>query len=470
MSTEAFAPARLRGARRAVTLVAALGAGTCAALTAAGLAAHGTLVLLQAVICVGVVVTAIAVTRFSAFVLVILLVRASVDVIRFTSNDAAARLVTPSTLIAMLFIVAAALWLVAQYRRHGLPGSGLRTALVFLLCTAVISIPNSINRVSSAGDVLRLLAIVLMYVVLEQLMMDPRMMRRVLIAVFCSAIFPLVYTAGGAAFGHTPVEVKGTVTRVVGTFVQSNAFGSYLMLLVIMGVAVWPHVRGRMRVGLTILLAACAVALVLTYTLAAILGAFVGLVVVGIKQDKRLLVALVVATLLTLVAAPTLASRLATVTNTSTYAGTTHEGNSLAWRLDYWAQIAPLADQNPVTGIGYGTTGALTQQGKEPHNDYLRAYIETGVLGLIAYLTFILLLIRMGIRAARAAPRGTLDRSVAVGYLGCAVALALASIGANQINGVAQLWYFVAFAAAASAVIRRANQPERLTAAPVPSA
>lgn len=466
MSTDAVAPGRFPGARRAGVLVAALCCGAGAALTAVGLAAHAELlVLLPAVICAGVIVTAIALTRFGAFVLVMLLVRASVDATKLTSNDTTARLLTPSTLVAVLFIVAAALWLVVRYRRHGLPGSGLRTALVVLLCTAVISIPNSMDPVRSAGDVLRLLAIVLMYVVLEQLMADPRMMRRALVAVFCSAIFPVIYTAGGAAFGHAPVEVKGTATRVVGTFVQSNTFGAYLMLLVIVGVAVWPHVHGRMRVGLTVLLAACGVCLVLTYTLAAILGAFVGLAVVGIKQSKRLLLALAAALLLVLAAAPTLASRLAEVTDTSTYAGTTHAGNSLAWRLEYWSEIAPLANENPVTGIGYGMTSYLTQQGKQPHNDYLRAYVETGVLGLVAYLVFIVLLVRTGLRAARAAPPGTLDRSVAVGYLGCATAMALASIGSNQINGVAQLWYFVAFAAAASSVLRRANRPERLPAA-----
>lgn len=115
-----------------------------------------------------------------------------------------------------------------------------------------------------------------------------------------------------------------------------------------------------------------------------------------------------------------------------------------------------LADKNPATGIGYGMTSYLTTQAKMPHNDYLRAYVETGLVGLAVYLAVIVLLLRLGLRAVRLAPAGTLDRGVAVGYLGCAVALAMTSFTANEINGVAQLWYFVAFAAAASAVVRRA--------------
>src|SRR5262249_374964 len=146
---------------------------------------------------------------------------------------------------------------------------------------------NAVDPKTSLVQVLRLLTIVLMYVVLEQLMADPRMMRRALVADFCSAIFPILSTAPAYLAGHPPTELKGSTTRVIRTFVNSNEFGAYLMLLIIFGVAMFPHVHGRVRAGLGGLLAACAVCLVLTYTIAALLGTFVGLVVVGFKQSKR---------------------------------------------------------------------------------------------------------------------------------------------------------------------------------------
>jgi O-antigen ligase len=178
------------------------------------------------------------------------------------------------------------------------------------------------------------------------------------------------------------------------------------------------------------------------------------------KQSKRVLLALAAALVLTLGLAPALSARLGAIINASTYTqGPTHAGNSLAWRLDYWAQIVHLADRNPATGIGYGMTSAVTQQGAAAHNDYLRAYVETGLVGLAVYLVVIVVLIRLGLRAVRAARPGTFDYSIAVGYLGCALALALASVSSNVITGVAKLWYFVAFAAAASSVLRRSRTP-----------
>ncbi len=452
-------PLNGRGVPGVLVALAALCCGAAAALTAVGVASHSTLlVLLPVALCAGIIVALIALTRFAVFVLLMLLVRASVDAGNLSSSDAAAQLLTPSTIIGVLFIVAAALWLVAAYRQQGrLPGSGLRTALVVLVWASLVSVPNAVDPKESLSDVLRLLAIVLMYTVLEQLMADPKMMRRALVAVFCSAIFPILYTAAGFLMGNPPVEVKEGVTRVVGTFVQSNAFGAYLMLLIIVGAALFPHVHGRVRTGLLVLLIVCGVCLVLTYTIAALLGTLLGLVVVAMRQSKRLLLAIAATLVLAVSLAPTLTERLGAVTNASTYAGSIHGGNSLAWRISYWSQIVHLADRNPATGIGYGMTAYLTAQGKQPHNDYLRAYVETGLIGLAVYLVVIVLLVGLGLRAVRVAPPGSLDRGVAVGYLGCAVAMATTSLGSNEINGVAQLWYFVAFAAAASAVVRRAS-------------
>lgn len=451
---------------RVVTAAAALCCAVASALVAVGLASHSTLVAMLPVgLCVGIIVVIIALRRFAAFVLVMLVARASLDATKLAPDSTTAQLLTPSTIVGVLFIIAATLWLVATYHERGrLPGSGVRTALVALVCASAVSVPNAVDPLTSAGQVLRLLTIVLMYVVLEQLMVDPKMMRRVLVAVFCSAIFPILYTAFGFLAGHPPTELKGSTTRVVGTFVQSNEFGAYLMLLIIVGVAVFPHVQGRLRRGLAGLLVACAICLVLTYTIVALVGVFVGLVVVGMKQSKRVLLALAAALVLTLGLAPALSARLAAIINASTYTqGSTHSGNSLAWRLEYWAQIVHLADRNPATGIGYGMTALLTQQGAAAHNDYLRAYVETGLVGLAVYLVVIVVLIRLGLRAVRAAPPGTLDHSVAVGYLGCAVALALASVSSNTITGVAKLWYFVAFAAAASSVIRRSSHSRNET-------
>ena len=95
-----------------------------------------------------------------------------------------------------------------------------------------------------------------------------------------------------------------------------------------------------------------------------------------------------------------------------------------------------------------------TSQQMEPHNDFLRAYVETGVVGTVAYF---LLLWSMG-AVARQSIRftrkrfGSYEHSIAVGFAGCVIAFVLISIVSNVISEVIVLWYYVAFAAAAYAV------------------
>ena len=56
--------------------------------------------------------------------------------------------------------------------------------------------------------------------------------------------------------------------------------------------------------------------------------------------------------------------------------------NSLTWRAEYWAEALDLAHESPITGIGLKQVAAQSEEGKQPHNDFLRAYVEMGVVGL----------------------------------------------------------------------------------------
>lgn len=420
---------------------------------------------------VGLALAVLALTRFQVYVMVMLVLRSSLDLAKLSgraagnaSTSTAARALDPSSLLAVLFLLAAALWLAAQYRRHrSLPGSPLRRALVVFLAAAVLSIIGSARPEVSALEAMRIAAVVVMFVVLEQMMIDPRKMRQILTAAFLSTVIPLAYTAFGFLVGSPPAEQKGSFTRIVGTFNQSNEFGRYLMLMLIMGAAVYPHLDRTRRRALGLAMVAMSVFLVLTYTRSALLATALGLFVVGRVQSKRLIRGLLVVGVAAVVLVPSLAARFTDLTRfearQEALRGPTHGGNTLAWRLGYWTQVLPLANRNPLTGIGLRMTQHQTDKAKQPHNDFIRAYVETGVVGLLAYLSVIVALVALGRRAVRVAPKHSLDRGVAAGFLGCAVAFVAVSLVANVMSNVVNLWYLAAFAAAASAVVRRHGPP-----------
>jgi putative inorganic carbon (hco3(-)) transporter len=408
----------------------------------------------------------LALTRFSVFVMALLVLRASVDLGKLGGGQAdqagtavADRGVDPTSLLAVLFLLASALWLAAQhYRRGRLPGSTLRRALLVFVAAAAISVPASVSVRASLLQLLRIVAAVTMFIVLEQLIVNRTVLRQVVLAAFLSLVFPVAYTSLGFLTGGPASEVKGAFTRITGPFTSSNNFGRYLMVMIIFGVALYPHLERRWRLALAALLAPSAVFLLLTYTRTAIVGTVIGLVVVGLIQSKRLLVTLVALSIMTLVLVPQFSTRFTSLADVGP--GGQPSGNSLAWRVGYWTEVLPLANSNPVTGIGLNSTQLITDEAKQPHNDFIRAYVETGLLGLGAYLAMLIAMVGLGGRGVQASAPGSFERGVAAGFLGCAVAFIAVSTAANVLSSVVLLWYLFAFAAAAAFVARQPSPPD----------
>lgn len=401
----------------------------------------------------GLLLVLLASSRFHAYLLLTLAVRSSLDLAKLSGSDGAPRALDPASIVAVLFLMAGLLWLAGQYRAGGrLPGSPLRTSLLIFLVACFLSVLGSGNVGSSLLEGVRIASVVMMFVVVEQVCADERRTKHVLVAVFVSAVLPLALTAVGLLTGNGRTEQKGEFTRVVGTFNQSNEFGRYLMLLIIMGVALYPVLDRRARRPLAVLLAGATACLIPTYTRSALLATGLGLLVVGFVHHKKVVLGLLAAAGVALLLVPGLSARFADLGDTH---GEAAAESTLSWRLDYWQEVLPLARQNPVTGVGLVQTQRLTASQQPPHNDFLRAYVETGVLGLLAYLLLLWMLVATGRHALDAAPRGTFDRGVAAGFLGCAVAFVAVSAVANVFSNVVTLWYFCTFAAAASAVLRR---------------
>jgi len=463
-------------------LVTVLAVGLAAgAAAASGMSVgHGSklAVVLPLAAVAGVGLGLLALTRFQVYVMLMLVLRASLDLAKLSgpaagntaTNTAGSRALDPASILAVLFLLAAALWLAAQHRQQGrLPGSPLRRALVVYVAAAVLSTLGSARPQASGLEVLRILSVVAMFAVLEQMMVDEIATRQLLAAAFLSTVFPLAFTTFGYLMGSPPTEAKGSFLRVTGPFNQSNTFGRYLMLMVIFGFALYPHLSRRLRLPMAVLLAGCGGFLLLTYTRTAILGTVIGLVIVGLVQSKRLLLGLVVAAFCALLLVPQLSGRFTSVTDLSSTGSQPSDNNSLVWRLNYWTEVLPLANANPVTGIGLDMTQYNTDAAKQPHNDFIRAYVEMGLIGLGAYLAVLIALVGLGRRAVRASPSGTFDRGIAAGFLGCAVAFVAVSASANITSNVVSLWYLFAFAAAASGVVRRRHaQTGALASTPPP--
>ena len=449
-----------------LNLLLGLVGGIAAAVTAWSLGSgHDLVAVLPVAALLGLVVAALAMTRFGGYVLLMLAVRPMADLVKLSGptagragvdGDDVSRTLDPSTILGVLFLIAAGLWLAARAREGRLRTSPLGVALLLVGATGLISALGADRVPNSMLEALRILTVVVMFVVLEQLVRDHAYAKRVLLAVYVALAVVVAYTLLSSLAGDPPAEVKGSFVRISGPFAQSTTFGRYLMFLLVFGVGVFRYLSGRLRAAMAVLLGLSFVFLFLTNTRSAILGVAIGLVVVALVQrSKRMLVALGLIAVLGVALLPAVGDRFAQLADAREVGGAP-TGNTLAWRLGYWSEIVPLANRNPVTGIGPNMTQFQTDEAKKPHNDFLRAYVETGVVGLLAYVAMVVLLLHAGLQALRRAPPGTLARGVAAGNLGCAVAFVAVSAASNVLSSVATMWYLMAFAAVASAPL-----PER---------
>ncbi len=434
-----------------------------------------TKMVLPIIAVVAIVLGLLAATRFGAFVLLLLGARASIDIFKLSgssagntsTNTAAARGLDPSSILAVLFLLAAMVWLAARLLERGeLRLSWLSVTMVTFGTAGFISALSSARPLPTSLEGLRISAVVMMYLVLEQLIEDDRWLKRVLIAAFASLAFPLLYTLFGFVMGGPASEVKGSFTRITGPFSQSTTFGRYLDFMIIMGVAIIPFLPRAWKWVLGIMMTLSGVFLALTLTRGALLGALVGLVVVMIVlRSKWMAVGFLAMGFASLAFVPGLAARMMELTAGATTSTGAPSGNTLLWRLRYWADVLPLWWHSPVTGIGLNMTQYNLEAAKQPHNDFIRAIVETGAVGFAAYLGWITALLRQGWLAIKATPRDTLEGGVAAGFLGCAVAFVGESLGANIMSNVVSVWYLVAFAAAAGYVTRTG----RLSGSPAPA-
>jgi putative inorganic carbon (HCO3(-)) transporter len=442
-----------------VTLALAVVASLCVtATTYAYVFDHPRLLTLAPVgLLVGTGMLALALARFEVFVLAVLATRTTLDAFKL---GAAVALPDPAALLGILFIGVSVIWLITETRRpDAAPFSRLSWAAMVFVAVAFLGVLTSPLPADSFIDWSRLSSMLLMLLVVERLAARPAWRAQALAAVALAAVVPLVVAAYQLAT-NTNLFSAGGFERILGTFTHSNPLAAFLAVVVVMAFAVLTNDRDqRRRVLAAVTLAAGLAGLYLTYTRAGWLAAAVGFAIVAATLGRRALLSLAAAAVLVVALVPGISERFADLAESESARG--ESANSLSWRIDYWASSLELAGESPVTGIGLNQIAAQTEEAKHPHNDFVRAYVELGVAGLLAYGYLVWQYVASALRAVRAArPRARgLDRATLVGFAGVAVAYALMGLVMNLFTQAVVGVYFYAVAGLAIAVLRSPVPP-----------
>ena len=394
----------------------------------------------------------LATYRFEYFVLAILGVRASLDAAKIGSGS-----IDATGAISVLFIAAAAVWLLAQHADENAPPSAtapLMPPLIAFVAAAALGLLISHDPLASAVEWIRLGTIVAIVAVLGRILRDPRMLKLCIVAVLGSAVVPLLVALRQSAHGAGAINAEG-LDRIRGTFQHSNPFASYLSLMIALAVSIFPHVSRRWKIALVPYTLACSGLLVLTYTRGAWVALIVALIVIGILQDRRIFFVLLAGLVALALLVPSIGVRLSDLSQQEKVTGA--PGNSLVWRFGYWKEVLAM-QTNPLVGIGLKEVDLTSPSEVPPHNDIVRVYVETGIAGLAAYVWLSVVLWIESWRTWRRAPNG-LPRGLAVGAMASLAGVMMLSLVANVITQLVILWYFFAIVAMAMAASIRDREP-----------
>ena len=169
---------------------------------------------------------------------------------------------------------------------------------------------------------------------------------------------------------------------------------------------------------------------------------------------RRLVPVLVVALVAFAALSPDVGHRIDQLTSSNPNVAGSESG--VSWRWGQWADVAAMAGTNPVTGIGPGVVELRLVNHQPPHNDYLKALVELGVVGLLAFLAQLVALVGLAVGANRRG-EGPQARTIALAFAGVVTALIVASAAANLLGQVVILWYVYALAAVAAWVGRHGS-------------
>ncbi len=394
--------------------------GFVVALTAAGGAALGVLAL----------------TRFFAFVLVVIGIRSAVD--GFGLDSTSGLILTPSTAIGALFLVSASVWLVVRWRTGRLrPVSPCARWAVGFGVATMLSVPLSIAPGTSLESALKVLAIAMMVMVLEQLLLDdPRRLTALLGVAALSLVIPFV-AAIFQVTGNRLVDENIDVERINATFIHPNALATYCTILLAYALAVHPHLDRTWRRVAVLVAGLSGFMLLFSYARASWIGALVAVVVVALLQDRRLFAVLGIVVVLVVMLIPSVGTRLSDLNNAGE-AG--YDGNSLSWRFTYWGEVLDASSDRRVIGTGLGTTPLLLDEELDVHNSILQSFTETGVIGLIALLGWMAATAKTINRALRR-PTVGLARGMVIGSAAAATNVGVQLLTENHLTAVAPLFY-----------------------------
>ncbi len=322
--------------------------------------------------------------------------------------------------------------------------------LVCLLVTIWGKITGNVQGSAGFFFVLKYFEYMIVFFVVVNYVGSEDQIRRLLFCFFLTcflvSLYGLMQIPGG---GRVSAPFEGEIG-------EPNTFGGYLVFMGAVATALLIYLKDiRVRLGLAVLLMALLISLLYTQSRGsylAVIPTYLAIVALS-KRKFYLLAGLIIALVLSPIILPRAAKeRIAFTFNQRTHVGQISVGpvrldTSTSARIRSWKGGLQTWKQRPL--LGHGVTGAGFMDAQYP-----RILVETGIVGLLAFLWLIYALFRVGINA-RDPEREDLVHALSVGLVAGLVGLLVHAISANTfiiVRIMEPFWFLVGIVIALASI------------------
>ena len=236
--------------------------------------------------------------------------------------------------------------------------------------------------------------------------------KAMLVALFAAAAANSAYAV--FQFARAVAEGADVFTVRPGGRLFYMTYGGVMMLVLTLALAVF--LRGRLpvrsRLGLGVLFAIMLAGLGASLVRSAWVGLAAAVFVMAVIADRRLLWAFPAVVVLAVVIAPRpIIKRAESIIDAATDRGKAGENGPPEFRVDIWRTTLRIARDYPLTGVGVHNTLYLYDQYKDEtslesqvphaHNNYIQLVVERGVVGLAAFVYFVVALFKFFVHGYR---------------------------------------------------------------------
>ncbi|KOP27849.1 polymerase [Hapalosiphon sp. MRB220] len=122
--------------------------------------------------------------------------------------------------------------------------------------------------------------------------------------------------------------------------------------------------------------------------------------------------------------------------------------NSFNWRLSHWHLLLNAWRQFPIFGYGLASANTIGN-GFIAHNDYVRALVEEGIIGLIIFLLFLVVQVIRIVQLIQSSPPGSPKRDLCLTMLAIFLSIPVAMVTENIWTHTTLFFYWMTLMAVA---------------------